>query len=79
MSNNQQAQVEKKRNYKSYGESNKETNALIEKKFPKYVKSKKRRMKEKEESQISDYKSKKIISSMTESIESGEILSSSSK
>ena len=39
---------QKKRNYQTYGKNNKEVNALIEKKFPKYVKNKERRKTEKE-------------------------------
>ena len=38
----------KERNFKSYGKSNKELNAQIEKKFLKFVKNKKRRKTEKE-------------------------------
>ena len=49
----------KKKNFKNYGKSNKELNALIEKKFHNFVKNKKRRKTEKElqhfqEMQISD-------------------------
>ena len=76
--------LKKKKAFKNYGKSNKEINALIEKKFQKFVKNKKRRKTEKEiqyfqEMQISDDKSKKSISSFTESVESGKILSSSSE
>ena len=38
----------KKKPFKNYGKSNKELNALIEKKFQKFVKNKKRRKTEKE-------------------------------
>ena len=49
----------KKKKFRNYGKSNKEVNALIEKKFVKFVKNKKRRRTEKElqhfqEMQISD-------------------------
>ena len=47
MCDDKQAQAEKKRNYKSYGEKNNEVNALIEKKIKKVVKNKKRKMTEK--------------------------------
>ena len=62
--------------FKNYGKSNKELNALIEKKIKKFVKNKKRRNTEKElqhfkEMQISDDESKKRISSFAESVESG--------
>ena len=77
----------KKRNKKSfnnYGKSNKELNALIEKKFQKFVKNKKRRKTEKElqhfqEMQISDNESKKSVSSFDESVEDGEISTSNSE
>ena len=72
----------KKRSYRTYGKSNKELNALIEKKFQKFIK--KNRNMEKEiqhfqEIQIPDNESKKSISSAAENIESGEISSSSSE
>ena len=59
----------KKKNFKIYGKSNKELNALIEKKFQKFVKHKKRRKTEKElqhfqEMQISDDEGKKSVSSL---------------
>ena len=38
----------KKKHFKNYGKSNKELNALFEKKFHKFVKNKKRRKTEKE-------------------------------
>ena len=38
----------KKKNFKNYGKSNKELNAIIKKKFLKFVKNKKRRKMEKE-------------------------------
>ena len=68
----------KKKPIKNYRKSNKELNALIEKKFQKFVKNKKRRKTEKEllhfqEMQKSDDKSKKSISSFAESVASGEI------
>ena len=74
----------KKKPFKNYGKSIKELNALIEKKFQKVVKNRKRRKMEKDllslkEMQISDDESKKSISSLEESVESGEISSSSSK
>ena len=76
---------EKKRKpFKNYGKSNKELYALIEKNFQKLVKNKKRRKTEKElqhfqEMQISDDESKKSISNLAESVESGEISSPSSE
>ena len=58
----------KKKPFKNYGKSNKELNALIERKFQKFVKKKKRRKAEKElrhyqEMQISNDETKKSISS----------------
>ena len=75
---------QKKKHYKSFRKSNKELNATIEKKLKKLIKNKKRRKTEMElhhlqKTYISDNKSKKSVSSVTESIESGEISSSSSK
>ena len=63
---------------------NRELNALIEKKFQKFVENKKTRKIEKEFKhfqaiQISDNESKKSVSSLAESVESGEIPSSSSE
>ena len=74
----------KNKNFINYGKSNKELNALIERKFQKFVKSKKRRKTQKElqhfqEIQISDNESKKSVSSLVENVESGEIQSSSSE
>ena len=74
----------KKRNFKTYGKSNKDINALIEKKFQKFVKNKARMKSKKEvqhfqEMQISDNESKKSISSFAKSVESGEIAASSSE
>ena len=74
----------KKKTFKNYGKSDKELNALIERKFQKFVKNKRRRNKEKElqhfqEIQISDNESKKSISTLAESVENGEISSSSSE
>ena len=74
----------KEKNFKLYRKSNKEFNALIEKKFQKFVKNKKRRKTEEElqhfqEMQISDDKGKKSVASLTERMESGEISYSSSK
>ena len=74
----------KKKPFKNYAKSNKEVNALIEKKIQIFVKNKKRRKTEKEvqhfqEMQISDNESKKSISSFAESIESREISVSSSE
>ena len=73
-----------KKTFKNYGKSNKELNALIEKKFQKFVKNKKRRKTEKElqhfqEMQILDDESKKSISSLAESVVRGEISYSSSE
>ena len=73
-----------KKSFNNYGTSNKELNALIEKKFQKYVKNKKRRKTEKElqhfqKMQISDSGSKKSVSSFEESVEDGEISSSGSE
>ena len=75
---------QKKKKIRNYGKSNKELNALIEKKYQKFIKNKKRKETEKElqhfqEIQISDDKSKKIVSRFAESMESGEISSSSSE
>ena len=58
----------KKKPFKNYEKSNKEMNALIEKKFQKFVKNKKRMKTDKElqhfqEMQILDDESKKSISS----------------
>ena len=74
----------KKKNFKTYRKSNKVFNALMEKKFQKFVKYKKRRntLKEVQHSQkiqISDDESKTKILSLAESVESGEISSSSSE
>ena len=74
----------KKIAFKNYGKRNKELNGRIEKKFQKFVKNKKRRKTEKalqhfQKRQISDDESKKSISSFAESVESGEILASSSE
>ena len=74
----------KKESLKTLGKSNKELNAIIEKKFQTFVKNTKRRKTENElhhfqEIQISDNESKKNVSSLAESMESGEILSSSSE
>ena len=74
----------KKKNFRNYGRNNKELNALIEKKFLKFVKNKKRRKTEKkvehfQEMQISGDESKKNISSFAESVESGDISSSTSE
>ena len=74
----------KKKSFKNYGKSIKELNVLIEKKFRKFVKNKKRRKTEKElqhfkEIQISDDESKKSISSFAESVDSEEISASSSE
>ena len=68
----------KEKLFNSYGKSNKELTALIEKTSQLLVKNKKRRKTEKE-LQISDVKSKKNISSFAESVESGEISASSSE
>ena len=74
----------KTKSFKTYRKSNKELNALIEKKFQKLVKNKKRRKTEIElqhfqKIQISDDEIKKSVSSLAESAEKGEIPSSSSK
>ena len=66
----------KKKSFRYYGKSIKELNDL--KKVRKFVKNKKRRMTKREiqhlqEIQISDDKSKKCISSLSENVESGEI------
>ena len=68
----------KKKPFKSYGKSNKEVNALIEKKSQIFVRNKKRRKIEKDlqhfqEMQNSDNESKMSISSFAESPESGGI------
>ena len=70
--------------FKIYVKNNKELNALMEKKFQKFVKTKKRRKTKKklqhfQEMQISDDESKYSISSFAESIESGEISASRSE
>ena len=77
----QQAQTEKK---EEKFQDLLKLNALIEKKFQKFVTNKKRRKIEKElqhfqEIQISNNESKKSVSSLAESVESGEISSSSSE
>ena len=64
MYNGQQAQIEEKKSFRIYGKSNKELNALIEKKFQKFMNFKKRRKTEKElqhfyKIQISDIESKR--------------------
>ena len=74
----------KKKIFWNYEGNNKELNAIIEKKIQKFVKNKKKRKTEKEvqhfqEMQISEDESRKSVSSFTESVESGEILSSSSE
>ena len=74
----------KKKSFRNYEKSNKELNALIEKKFQKCVKNKKRRKTKKElqyfqEMQISDNESKKSVFSVVESVVSGEISASSSE
>ena len=74
----------KKKSFRNYGNNNKRLNALIEKKFPKFVKNKKRRKIEKDiqhfqEMRISKDESKKSISSLAKSVESGEISFSSSE
>ena len=76
--------IRERKKIRTYGKSNKELNALIEKIFQKFVKNKKWRKTEKDvqhfqEMQISDDESKKIVSSLAESVESGEIPSSSSE
>ena len=73
-----------KKSFNNYRKSNKELNALIEKKFQKFFKAKKRRKTEIElqhfqEMQISDSESKKSVSSFAESVESGEVSSSGSE
>ena len=81
----QQAQAKKEKSFRNYWKSNKAPNTLlIEKKFHKFVKNKKRRKTEKElqhfqEMQISDDERKKSVSSLAESVETGEISSSSSE
>ena len=74
----------KKKTLKNYGKGNKELNALIEKKFQKFIKNKKRRKTEKDlqlfqEMYISNDESTKSVSSFEESVKSGEISSSSSE
>ena len=64
----------------TFRKSNKELNALIEKKIQKNLENKKRRNTVKEfqhfqEMQISDNETKRSVSSLAESVESGEILS----
>ena len=71
-------------NFLTYGKSNKELNALIEKKFQKFVKNKKRKKTEIQlehfqEIPISDDESKTNISSLVQSVESGQISASSSE
>ena len=77
-------QIKRRKNFRNYGKSNKELNALIEKKIQKLIENKKRRKTEKElqhfqKVQISDDESKKSVSSLAERVDSGEISSSSSK
>ena len=80
-----QAQTEEKEDlFKTYRKNNKQLNPLIDKKFQKLVTNKKRWKIEKEpqhfqEMQISDNKDEKSVSSLVESMERGEILSSNSK
>ena len=74
----------KKKNFMTYRKSDKELNALIGKKFQKFVKNKKKRKTEKElqhfqEIHISEDESKNSVSILAESVESGEISSSSSE
>ena len=74
----------KKKSFRTYVKSNKELNVLIKKKFQKFVKNKKRWKTEKElqhfqEMQSSDNERKNSVSSLEESVESGEISSSSSE
>ena len=74
----------KKKRLESYQKSNNELNVLNEKIFQILVEKKKRMKTEKElqhfqDMQISDNESKKSIFSLAESVESGEILSSTSK
>ena len=74
----------KKKYFRTNGKSNKELSALIKKNFQKFVKNKKGRKTEKElqqfqEMQISVDESKKSVSSLAESVKSGEISSSSSE
>ena len=76
MYNGQQVQAKNKISFKDKRKSKKQLNALIEKKFQKFVKNKKRRKTEKElqhfqEMQIFDDESKKNVSSLVESVESG--------
>ena len=68
----------KKENFRNFGKNTKELNALIEKKFQNFVTNKERRKIEKElqhiqEMQVSDDESKKTVSSLAESVKSGEI------
>ena len=68
---------QKTKKIRNYEKINKEFNALIEKKFQKFVQNKKRRRTEKElqhfqEMKISDDKNKKSVSSLAESVESGD-------
>ena len=60
----------KKKYFRNYGKSNKELNALIEKKFQKFVKNNKRMKTKKSFSTF-----KKCFSSLAESVDSGEISS----
>ena len=76
---NKQKQKRKRVSW-NYGKRKKELNALIEKKFQKFVKNKKRRKTEKElqhfqEMQNSNDECKKNVSSLAESVESGQISS----
>ena len=79
----QQAQG-KKEKIKIYRNSNKEMNALIEKIIKKFAENNKKGKPEKElqyfhKLHLLEDESKKNVSSVVESVESGEILSSSSK
>ena len=74
----------KRKKFRNYGQSNKELNALIEKKFQKIGKNKKRMNTEKELNRFQEIIiywrwNKKSISSFAENVESGDVLSSSSK
>ena len=74
----------KKKNFRNHGRNNKKLTAVIKKKLKKSIKNKKRRKTEKEhllfqDMKISDNERKKSVSSLAESVESGEISSSSSE
>ena len=66
----------KRKPFKNYGKSTRELNVLIEKKLQKFAE---KELQHFQEMQISDDKSKKSISSIAQSVESGKISASTSE